>query len=216
MPELLHYAVLSFTSLFVIVDPVGLIPAFLVMTHSNTVRERVVMSAIAASLAFAILLFFALTGLRLFHVFGITLAAFEIAGGIVLLLIGIDMLQAKRTPVRETPAEEKEAADKADIAATPLAVPMLAGPGAITMVVLLSTQAASVSQKFILSVNILLVAVITFGVLALVSYHAKKISIIALKIMARLMGLLLTAVAVQFMLQGLARAGVLHNLPGIV
>ena len=212
MPELLHYAVLSFTSLFVIVDPIGLIPAFLVMTHKNTTRERVAMSALAASLAFAILLFFALTGLRLFHIFGITLAAFEIAGGIVLLLIGVDMLQAKRTSVKETREEQEEGADKADIAATPLAVPMLAGPGAITMVVLLSTQAASVSQKLILSANILLVAFITFCILALVSYHAKKISIIALKIMARLMGLLLTAEAVQFMLQGLARAGVLSHL----
>ena len=114
--NLLDFAILSFTSLFVIVDPVGIIPAFLVMTQQNTVPERVRMAQLASVIAFGILILSYFFGQRLLTAFGITLPAFEIAGGIVLLLVALDMLQARRTAVKETQEEKAEGIDKHDVA----------------------------------------------------------------------------------------------------
>ncbi|OGX05597.1 MAG: hypothetical protein A3G87_00525 [Omnitrophica bacterium RIFCSPLOWO2_12_FULL_50_11] len=201
----LEFAILSFASLFVIVDPIGLIPAFLAMTPQNTVNERIKMAALACAVSFMILLTCVLTGQMIFDVFSVTLPAFEIAGGIVLLLIGLDMLQAKRTQVKETKEEQEEGIDKSDIAITPLAIPMLAGPGAITTAILLNAQAVGISQKLILITNVFMVCAVTFGILALTAIRSQTISVILLKIITRLMGLVLTAIAVQFILNGVVQ-----------
>ena len=107
MINALDFAILSFTSLFVIVDPVGLIPAFLAMTQKNTIPERVRMAQLASFITFGILILSFLFGQRLLSAFGITLSAFEIAGGIVLLLVALDMLQARRTALKETQEERR-------------------------------------------------------------------------------------------------------------
>lgn len=202
----LEFAILSLASLFVIVDPIGLIPTFLAMTPQNTVNERIKMAGLAAAVSFFILLACALTGDMVFRIFSVTLPAFEIAGGIVLLLIGLDMLQAKRTQVKETKEEQEEGIDKSDIAITPLAIPMLAGPGAMTTVILLSAQAVGIVQKLILIANVFLVCVATFGILTLIAIRSQKLSVILLKIITRLMGLVLTAIAVQFITNGVTKA----------
>ena len=108
MVNLLDFSILSFTSLFVIVDPVGLIPAFLVMTEKDTTQVRVRMAQLASLITFGILILSFFFGQRLLTAFGITLPAFEIAGGIVLLLVALDMLQARRTAVKETLEEKAE------------------------------------------------------------------------------------------------------------
>jgi len=201
----MEFAILSFASLFVIVDPIGVIPIFLAMTPDNTPAERQKMAALACAFSFLILLVFALTGNVILSVFGVTFPAFEIAGGIILLLVGIDMLQARRTLVKETYEEQMEATGKEDIAVTPLAVPMLAGPGAITAVLLLSSQASSWFERGVLVINILLVTALTFAILSFVALKSRHLSVIALKVMVRLMGLILTAVAVQFIINGIVR-----------
>jgi len=201
----MEFAILSFASLFVIVDPIGVIPIFLAMTPDNTPAERQKMAALACAFSFLILLAFALTGNVILSVFGVTFPAFEIAGGIILLLVGIDMLQARRTLVKETYEEQMEATGKEDIAVTPLAVPMLAGPGAITAVLLLSSQASSWFERGVLVINILLVTALTFAILSFVALKSRHLSVIALKVMVRLMGLILTAVAVQFIINGIVR-----------
>lgn len=201
----MEFAILSFASLFVIVDPIGVIPIFLAMTPDNTPAERQKMAALACALSFLILLAFALTGNVILSVFGITFPAFEIAGGIILLLVGIDMLQARRTLVKETYEEQMEGTGKEDIAVTPLAVPMLAGPGAITAVLLLSSQASSWFERGVLVINILLVTALTFAILSFVASKSRHLSVIALKVMVRIMGLILTAVAVQFIINGIVR-----------
>ena len=177
----MEFAILSFASLFVIVDPIGVIPIFLAMTPDNTPAERQKMAALACALSFLILLAFALTGNVILSVFAITFPAFEIAGGIILLLVGIDMLQARRTLVKETYEEQMEGTGKEDIAVTPLAVPMLAGPGAITAVLLLSSQASSWFEKGVLVINILLVTALTFAILSFVASKSRHLSVIALK-----------------------------------
>ena len=203
MMNLFDFAVLSFASLFVIVDPIGLIPAFLAMTQSNTVAERVRMARLASMATFGILILSLLFGQKLLLAFGITLPAFEIAGGVVLLLVAIDMLQARRTAVKETQEEKAEGITKEDVAITPMGIPMLAGPGAITAVILLSQKVTTVWHQVVLAGNILIVSALTFLVLWIVAIHAHRISVIALKITTRLMGLLLAAIAVQFILNGL-------------
>lgn len=201
----MKFAILSFASLFVIVDPIGVIPIFLAMTPDNTPAERLKMAGLACVVSFLILLAFALMGNVILGVFGVTFPAFEIAGGIILLLVGIDMLQARRTLVKETYEEQMEGTGKEDIAVTPLAVPMLAGPGAITAVLLLSSQASSWFERGVLVINILLVTALTFAILSFVALKSRHLSVIALKVMVRLMGLILTAVAVQFILNGIVR-----------
>ncbi|MCM8776577.1 MAG: MarC family protein, partial [Candidatus Omnitrophica bacterium] len=129
--------------------------------------------------------------------------AIEIAGGIILLLIALDMLQARRTAVKETKEEEAEGIGKDDIAVTPLAIPMLAGPGAITTVILLSNKAVTLPHQLILAVNILLVSVITSLILRIAAKRSAMLSVIVMKIITRLLGLLLTTIAVQFILNGI-------------
>jgi multiple antibiotic resistance protein len=206
MMNLLDFAILSFTSLFVIVDPVGLIPAFLIMTRENTVQDRVRMARLASVITFGILILSFFFGQRLLTVFGITLPAFQIAGGIVLLLVALDMLQARRTAFKETREEKAEGMAKEDVAVTPIAIPMLAGPGAITAVILLSNKAETFTRYVILAAAITLVSAITFLILWTVAVRSTALSTIALKITGRLMGLILAAIAVQFILNGILTA----------
>ncbi|HOW87441.1 MAG TPA: NAAT family transporter [Candidatus Omnitrophota bacterium] len=206
MMNLWDFTVLSFTSLFVIVDPIGLIPSFLAMTQRNSVEERAHMARLASLVAFIILLLSFFFGQRLLMAFGITIPAFEIAGGIILLLVALDMLQARRTALKETQEEKAEGITKEDVAVTPMAIPMLAGPGAITAVILLSNKAETFAFHAILAAVIVLVSLLTFLILWVAALRSKLLSVIALKIVARLMGLILAAIAVQFILNGVLAA----------
>jgi multiple antibiotic resistance protein len=152
-----EYGVLAFSSLFVIVDPLATVPAFLAMTARYTLSQRLRMARMACCVAFLILSGFALAGQWLFSVLGITLAAVQVAGALVLLLVALDMLRAQRSAVLETAAETAEGAAKDDIAITPLAVPMLAGPAAISTIILLDAQAASWLYRGILLACVALV-----------------------------------------------------------
>ena len=204
--ELIGFIVLAFWSLFVIVDPIGSVPAFLAMTEGDSPQDRVRMAKLASLVTFFVLLTFSLVGKWILSAFGITLPAFEIAGGIVLLKVALDMLQARQTAIKETPEEQAEGATKEDIAITPLAVPILAGPGAITAVVLLSGQATSFSYQSVVVCNVLLVSLITFLTLRIAALRSSIFSAITLKIIARVMGLLLAAIAIQFILNGIQDA----------
>lgn len=199
------YVLLATTSLFVIIDPVAVIPAFLAMTPNDTVDQRIRMARLACWVTAGVLIGFVLFGGMLFRVLGITMSAFKIAGSIVLLLIALDMLRAKRSSVKETEEETGMGATKEDIAITPLAVPMMAGPGAMSTAVLLRSQASDWLQIGALLGCIAFVSVVTFYVLRFAASHgARFFSPIALKLTTRIMGLLLAAVAVQFILDGLA------------
>lgn len=206
MMNLLDFAILAVTSLFVIVDPVGLIPTFLAMTYQNTVRERTKMARLASLVTFGILILSFFIGQRLLVAFGISLPAFQIAGGIVLLVIALDMLQARRTALKETQEEKAEGIDKNDVAITPMAIPMLAGPGAITAVILLANKAETFSHHLILVGAIMLVSLLTLCILWIAATYSKIISGIGLRIISRLMGLILAAIAVQFILNGITAA----------
>lgn len=202
--SLVEYTFFAAGSLFIIMDPVSLIPVFLAITPGDTATQRVRMARLACMVAAGVLVFFTLIGKKLFTLMGITLPAFKIAGSIVLLLIALDMLRAQRSRVQETDEETDAAAQKEDIAITPLAVPMLAGPGAISTAILLQTQAKDWAQDFALLICIGGVCAASYLILRLAAHGAGWVSPIAMKIVTRIMGLLLAAVAVQFVLDALA------------
>src|SRR5579871_5904096 len=137
---LLQFSLIAFTSLFVLVDPVAAVPAFLAMTRGSNRSQRRRMAARAAWTCLVVLLTFSLAGTLIFKLFGITLAAFRIAGGVILGMIGLDMLKARRSPTKETPGETEEGAEKEDVGIIPLGIPMLAGPGSISSVMVLMGQ----------------------------------------------------------------------------
>ena len=200
---LMEYSLLAASSLFAIVDPIAVVPSFLAMTAKDMPSDRIRMARLACIVTAGVLLVFAFAGNYLFKLLGITLPAFQMAGSIVLLLVALDMLRAQRSTVTETMEEREAGARKEDIAITPLAVPMLAGPGAITTSVLLWNQASGIAQHVALCVSILLVAGASYVILYFSSHGARWLSPIALKIGTRIMGLLLAAVAMQFMINGL-------------
>jgi multiple antibiotic resistance protein len=200
---MLSYALLTFGSLFAIVDPFAAIPTFLAMTASDSVLERRRMARTACITCAGVLAAFAALGPMIFQTFGITLAAFQVAGGLVLLLSALDMLRAQKSALKETPEEIAEGMNKADIAITPLAIPLLAGPGAITTSIVLSGKAATLPQKAIFFAVIAVVSLLSYWTLVLAAESAKRLSSTFLNIITRLMGLLLAAIGVQFILSAL-------------
>jgi multiple antibiotic resistance protein len=205
--NLFEYILLALSSLFVIVDPLAAVPAFLAMTPTDTPEQRIRMARLACCVAGGVLLGFSIAGKWIFKLLGITMPAFEIAASIVLLLVALDMLRAQRSRVQETSEETAAGVGKTDIAVTPLAIPMLAGPGAISTAILLHDQAANAGARAPLYMGslylcILAVALASYLVLRISARGARWLSPIAMSITVRIMGLLLAAVAVQFMIKG--------------
>lgn len=200
---MLEYAFLTFGSLFAIVDPFAAIPTFLAITANDTAEQRRRMARTACITCAGVMAAFALLGPAIFHLFGITLAAFQVAGGLVLLLSALDMLRAQKSALKETPEEVAEGMNKEDVAITPLAVPLLAGPGAITTSIVLAGRAASPAQKAIFFALIGLVALLSYWTLTIAVEGVKRMSSTVINIITRLMGLLLAAIGVQFILSAL-------------
>ena len=208
-----RFAVLALSSIFFLVDPFAAIPGFLAITESADPARRKRMAGKGALTCFVVLTGFALGGQLLFRMFGITLPAFELAGGIVLLLIGLDMLEAKRSPTQETVSDTEAAAQKEDAGIVPLGVPMLAGPGAITTVMVLVGQVQSHWQMAAILISIALTALICYLVLGHSSLVVRVLGDTGIRILVRVMGLLLVALAAQYFVNGLADLGVIaHQL----
>jgi multiple antibiotic resistance protein len=198
--SLLAFTFMAFSSLFVIVDPIATIPAFLAMTARDTPEQRIRMARLASIVAAGVLLTFAVVGKWIFQYLGITLPAFQMAASLVLLLVALDMIRAQRSRVQETAEETTAGTEKEDIAITPLAIPMLAGPGAISTAVLLHNQAAGWEQNVALYFCIVAVCAASYVILRLSARGARWLSPIALRITTRIMGLLLAALAFQFLI----------------
>lgn len=198
--ELSAYILLAFSTLFVIVDPITLIPVFLAMTPRNTPAERIRMGRLACLVAMVVLVGFALFGNWVFRILGITVTAFQLAGSILLMLVASDMLRARASAVRESDEEKQEGTAKEDIAVTPLGIPLLAGPGAITTVILLHEQAVDFAHRVALLACIVTVCGIAYLCLHLAARGVRLLGPIAMKVATRLMGLLLAAIAMQFLI----------------
>jgi multiple antibiotic resistance protein len=207
MMALLQFWLIAFTSIFVLVDPIAAVPTFLAMTGDSNRAQRRHMAVRAAFTCLIVLLTFSLAGTFIFRLFGITLAAFKIAGGLILGIIGLDMLKAKRSPTKETPGETEEGAEKEDVGIIPLGIPMLAGPGSISTVMVLTSQNPDWQHNIVVGCAIAAVAAVSFLILAAADRVSLYLKETGIRILTRMMGLLLTAIAVQFVLNGLRDAG---------
>jgi multiple antibiotic resistance protein len=207
MMALLQFWLIAFTSIFVLVDPIAAVPTFLAMTVDSNRPRRRHMAVRAAWTCFIVLITFSVAGTFIFRLFGITLAAFKIAGGLILGLIGLDMLKAKRSPTKETPGETEEGAEKEDVGIIPLGIPMLAGPGSISSVMVLMSQNPDWQHDIVVGCAIAAVAALSFLILAAADRVSLYLKETGIRILTRMMGLLLTAIAVQFVLNGLKDAG---------
>jgi len=200
LPE---YILLATSSLFVIIDPFSTVPAFLAMTPTDTREARIKMARLACVVTAGVLISFSIAGKWIFKFLGITMPAFGFAASIVLLLVALDMVRAQRSRVHETSEETAAGVEKTDIAVAPLAIPMLAGPGAISTAILLHNQAENVVQRLALYGCILLVCVGCYLILRISARGAQWLGPIAMSVTVRIMGLLLCAVAIQFMLNAI-------------
>jgi multiple antibiotic resistance protein len=205
-----RFSVLALSSIFFLVDPFAALPTFLAVTAGVDAHRRRKMAWKASITALVVLSAFAVAGQYIFRMFGITLPAFEIAGGIILLLIGLDMLAAKRSPTQESSVEAAEAALKEDAGIVPLGIPMLAGPGSITSVMVLVGQAQGEWLKMTAILGaIFITAAICYLVLGNSDRVARALGETGVRILVRIMGLLLVALAVQYFVNGMADLGVI-------
>ncbi len=200
----LGFAVYSFVALFLIVDPIANVPIFLgfLGPFEPEVRGRMVKTAVL--MAALVLLFFTVAGTYVFRYLGIEIYSFQIAGGILLFIIAIEMLFGERSRTTRTPEEEMRRGEEAVF--TPLAVPLLTGPGAITLGIVLFNSATSLPNRAVLILNIALVYSMTYLILSRAGALYQLLGSAGTKVVTRIMGLLLSAIAVQFVVAGIKEA----------
>ncbi|HZI22711.1 MAG TPA: MarC family protein [Gemmatimonadales bacterium] len=207
MVKTLQDLFLVFTSVLFIVDPLTAVPTFLAMTARDTPATRRLMARRGAWTCGVTLTTFALGGSLIFRLFGITIGAFKIAGGVVIGLNALDMVQARRSQQRETPVEKAEGIEKEDVGIMPLGIPMLAGPGAISTVMVLTGASKTVVTTVGVYAAIALTAVLSYATLAAATPIEQRLGQTGMRIFTRLMGLVLCAIAVQFIVDGIKMAG---------
>ncbi len=191
------------TSLVVIMDPFMAIPIFLSMTKDYTHRDRARVVRIAVFTVAFTLIVTALTGEGLLAFMGTSLGSFRVGGGIVLFLMALAMLQARIDPVRTTPQEEEIAAGLTSVAVVPLAIPLLAGPGAMSTVVIGMQRSTLPYHEVMIVLSILLVSAVLWLVLSLAVPIGKRLGDIGLNILNRIFGLILAAIAVEVISNGI-------------
>ncbi len=200
----------SFVALLAIVNPIGIVPIFLTLTAGDSEKERQHTAHLSALSVGIILLLAAFAGEAILGFFGLGLPSFRVGGGILVLLMAISMLQAKQSRIRQSPSEAEYAEDKENVAVVPLAIPLMAGPGAISLAIIHGHQAISLQNKFMLAGSIIAVALVALISLHLAKPIGKALGVTGLNIATRIMGLILASIGVQMIAQGL-----LKLLPGL-
>jgi multiple antibiotic resistance protein len=200
MTELIAFGILSFTTFFTIINPLGVMPIFMTMTSDldQASRKSTAKKAIIAS--FVTIIIFAFTGQILFKFFGISVNSFRVVGGIIFFLMGMDMLQARLGKVKVQEAEIKTYVN--DISITPLAIPMICGPGAITNAIVMMEDAQSVEMQAVLIGAIILVMGLTLAILLSAGKIIKLLGQTGNNVLMRLMGLIIMVIAIEFFLSG--------------
>jgi len=208
---LVRFSVLALSSIFFLVDPLAAIPSFLAITLGADPERRRRMARKGALTCFIVLTTFAVCGQLIFRLFGITLPAFEIAGGVILLLIGLDMLQAKRSATQEASGDTEEGAAKEDAGIVPIGIPMLAGPGSISTVMVLVGQVPSLWRWEMGAIlgSITVTSLVSYWVLAGAGRVLKVLGETGIRVLVRVMGLLLVALAMQYFVNGMMDLGMI-------
>jgi len=206
---MIETAGLALTTFFATIGPIGVSAMFAALTTSASSEDRRSMAIRGTLIAAGILLAFALIGEHLLTSLGISLAALRISGGILLLLIGIDKVFARSSSgTSTTEEEEREAETKQDISVFPLATPLLAGPGSMGATILLMADAeGNLTRQVIVVASLLAILLITLGALLSASKLQKYLGVTGMHVVGRVMGVLLSALAVQFILDGIGQSG---------
>ena len=202
MNELTTFFILAFSTLFTLVNPIGLSPVYLSIVNNFGPEERKQIALKGAITAFIILIIFSLIGDIIFSFYRITISAFKIAGGILFFRTGIQMLEARVSRSRSTPKEEEEAETKDEIAYTPIGIPLIAGPGAITSVLILSSESPKWELRLVLFGIIAIVLLLTYVIFLGADYLNQRFGTTGLRIVQRIMGLILMVISVQFVIDG--------------
>ena len=202
LSDYIQFGTLAFTSLLAILNPFGAVPVFVAMTAHYDRAHRAATLRRAILTAFIVMVTFAVLGSFILRFFGITTHAFQIAGGIIFFGIGWDMLHARRSGVKTTAEEESEAVEREDIGIIPLGLPSLAGPGTITTVIALESQADDFGQMISIYVAIFLVVIIAWAVLASAPLVTRKLGQTGMNVFTRIMGLLVMVIGAQFVING--------------
>ena len=201
---ILSFTLSTVTTLLLVVDAPAAVPLFLSMTESDSAEHRRRTAFRAALAAGLVLTSFGALGGIIFRVLGISLGAFRIAGGVLLFLLAVDMLRAQRSRQRTSPEEEAEGLDRPDVSIFPLAIPMLAGPGATSTVVVLVSRAERAWQYVVVFGAILLTGLVSYGVLRAAVGVERRLGRTGMNVLERVMGLILAATAVQFVVEGVS------------
>lgn len=201
MNDALTFGLLCFTSFFTLINPLSSMPIFMTMTADLSDKERNHTARKATIVALITIVIFALSGQLLFKFFGISVNSFRIVGGVIFFIMGMDMLQARIGKVKIKESEVKTYVN--DISVTPLAIPMICGPGAITNSIVLMDDASTITRKVILFGTILLVLFITYIIFYSSSRIIKMLGQTGINVMMRLMGLIVMVIAVEFFFSGL-------------
>ena len=199
---MLEQAFSAFVTLFVTIDPPGLAPLFLALTAGMSRAERMQVSVRATLTAFGILVLFAVAGLGILSVFGITIHAFRIAGGVLLFYIAFEMIFERRQDRKEKSAEMAQSDRIRNIAIFPLAIPLIAGPGAISATILLSGTYSDVGDRLVLILIVAINLAIAWLVFVAADRIEKLLGATGRIVLTRLLGLILAALAVQFIADG--------------
>jgi len=197
-----QFFILCLTTLFTLINPIGIAPLLVVMTERFSKDERVKIAKKGSTTALITLLLFAILGSLIFSFFGITIEAFQIMGGILFFRNGLRMLDAKVGRSRTTPAEQEESQESDDIAISPIGIPLIAGPGAITATMLLSSQTPQIYSYLTLGFSIMIVLTFVYVILRNGDVLMKVLGTSIMRIIQRLMGLILLVIAVQFVING--------------
>jgi len=205
---MLDFATTAFVSVLFLVDPPGTVPAFIALTARFTPEKRRRTALVASVAATLILMGFAAVGNVVFRVLGLTLPAFQIAGGLVLFVVALDMIRAQRT-TQEEPSDLEETSAAAEVAIAPLAIPMLAGPAALSTVTVLMAQATDTAAVGLVFGAIALTGVVCYLTLRLAEPIQRRLGKTGVHVLDRVLGLVLAGIAVQFVLNGLAAAGLI-------
>ena len=199
--SVLSYALLVFTSFFTLVNPISILPVFLGLTAELPNKEKLGIASRAVFAALLILLGFAFSGQFLFKFFGISVDSFRIVGGAIFFVVGFDMLNARLSPIKGGKDEINKAAR--DIAITPLAMPMLCGPGAITNAIVLMEDASTIPLKIAFVVSVVVVLLLSYLIFAFSTRIVKYLGETGINVMLRIMGLIIMVIAVEFFMAGI-------------
>ena len=202
MRDVISFALVAFPALVVIINPLMVTSVFITLTSNATPEAKRAIVRKTTIIAFIVLLAFAIFGTLIFKLFSITIGAFQIAGGIILFSVAMGMLHARASRTKQTPEEMDEAMSRDDIAVVPLAIPIVSGPGAITTVIVLSGETRAIPNMAILFLAIVVAMLIVFATLRNATRIQGFLGPSGLNITTRLMGLVLAAIAVQFVIHG--------------